>query len=63
MPRTCSNLWQPWKRHWLFVIGLFALSPACGYALAADRGLLLGLAIAVFASAWLLWSQHEREDL
>ncbi len=61
MSRTTSNLWQPWKRHWLFIAGLFTLGPACGYALAADRGLLFGLAIGVFASAWLLWSQHERE--
>ena len=61
MPRTPANLWKPWKRHWRFIIGLFVLGPACGYLLASDRGLLLGLAIAVFASAWLLWSQHERE--
>ena len=61
MARTPSNLWQPWKRHWLFIIGLFALGPACGYVLAGDRGLLFGLAIGVFASAWLLWSRHERE--
>ena len=61
MSRAHSAFWQPWKRHWLFVLGLFTLGPACGYALAADRGLLFGLAIGVFASAWLLWSQHERE--
>ena len=61
MAHTRSNFWQPWKRHWLFVIGLFALGPACGYLLAEDRGLLFGLAISVFASAWLLWSRHERE--
>lgn len=61
MARTPSNLWQPWKRHWLFIIGLFTLGPACGYVLAGDRGLLFGLVIGVLASAWLLWSRHERE--
>lgn len=61
MSRKPSNFWRPWKKHWLFVIGLFILGPTCGYALAADRGLLFGLAISVFASAWLLWSRHERE--
>ena len=61
MPRKSRNFWRPWKQHWLFVIALFVLGPACGYALAADRGLLFGLAISVFASAWLLWSRHERE--
>ena len=63
MARTRSNFWQPWKRHWMFILGLFVLGPACGYLLAEDpdRGLLFGLAISVFASAWLLWSRHERE--
>lgn len=55
------NFWRPWRRHWLFVGALFVLGPACGYWLAADRGLLFGLGVSVFASAWLLWSQHERE--
>ena len=54
MARTPSNLWQPWKRHRLFVVSLFTLGPACGYVFAADRGLLFGLAIGVFASSWLL---------
>lgn len=63
MARTHSNFWQPWNRHWLFILGLFTLGPVCGYFLADDhdRGLLFGLAISVFASTWLLWSQHERE--
>ena len=63
MTRTRSNFWQPWKQHWLFVLGLFVLGPTSGYLLADDhdRGLLFGLAISVFASAWLLWSRRERE--
>ena len=63
MARTHSHFWQPWRRHWLFVLGLFTLGPVCGYLLAddRDRGLLFGLAISVLASGWLLWSQHERE--
>lgn len=63
MARAPSHFWRPWRRHWLFVFGLFTLGPACGYLLGDDhdRGLLFGLAISVFASAWLLWSQHERE--
>ena len=61
MPHTSSDPWSPWKQHWLFILGLFTLGPACGYVLATDRGLLLGLVIGVLASAWLMWSRHERE--
>jgi hypothetical protein len=61
MLRAPSNFWRPWKRHWLFITTLFVLGPGCGYVLAADRGLLLGLAVSVLASAWLLWSRYERE--
>lgn len=61
MPHTSFNLMSPWRQHWLFIMGLFLLGPACGYVLATDRGLLFGLVVAVFASAWLMWSRHERE--
>lgn len=63
MRPASSDFWRPWKRHWLFVVLLFALAPACGYAAATDRGLLFGFAVSVFASAWLLWSRHERETV
>lgn len=59
---SASGSWSPWRRHRLFVIALFLISPICGYALAEDRGLLLGLAVGVIGSAWLLWSRHERES-
>lgn len=62
MPHASSRFWRPWRRHWLFVPTLFVFGPACGYALAADRGLLLGLAVGLFASVWLIWSRHERES-
>jgi hypothetical protein len=55
------SLLQPWKQHWLFVPALFVVGPALGFLLAADRGLLFGLAISVFASVWLLWSRRERD--
>lgn len=60
MKHSSSSFWQPWRRHWLFVLLVLVIGPGLGYAISADRGLLFGAAVGVLAALWLSWSDHER---
>ena len=60
MNRDARSFWQPWRRHWLFVLLLLVIGPGLGYALSADRALPFGAAVGVLAALWLSWSNHER---
>jgi hypothetical protein len=56
------NHWAAVRKHWLSIPLVLMLSPAVGYWLASDRGLMFGLAVGCLASFWLWWEGDVQKE-